>query len=349
MVGTRSGKVYRSTASYARRRSAGRVIAGQRRRMVILRGRARLARGLRYGGYGLAAYYGVGLARGAAWKLRTTARNRAWRSRRQNRGVRHTHNSIQEVHRFLNETSASWINHLKHPFGTFTTAPVFKPMKNNQGEKFDVRLDLTRHMFEDVGKIDTDACQVDISGIAIDIELVNPDILNDVYVRTAVTRLKNIGHDIDINDESVPGIDDEYFQDPHDKCKKWDFDAEMNQERYADDCKISMKLNRAKHSVYHDRVILLGRGDAAATGGLAPVVQRGYDKNRRKITIRWFPKGGYRMKILHDGDTKKSWMDTRLVFRMWAVRKKILGHHEQWTAEDMSYKIRVKTYFKKVN
>lgn len=334
---TRSGLRYAANVRYVRRA----------RRLGRARGLISYGKALRYGGYGLAAYAAVGLTRGVAWKLRKTARARAWRARRQHRGVRHTHTSIQEVHRFENEIAGTVINHILHPFGTFTDAPMLKPMKNIQGEKFDIRLDLTRHMFEDAGAIDPNACKIDIAGIAIDIELVNKDIFNDIYVRTAITRLKNIHHDTNITESTGEGsIDDEYFQDPHDKCKRWDFDAALDHKKYTDDAKIRMKINRANHAVYHDRVILLGR--KPDDNGLTPIVQKGYDKNRRKMAIRWFPKGGYRMEILHDGDTKKSWMNTRLCFRMWAIRKKILGHYESWVAEPIDYKIRIKVYYRKV-
>lgn len=351
MVSLRSGRsVY--TRGMASRHYQGVV----KNRLATLGARAArrwaMGVGTRSLGYASAAYLGVGLARGVSWKMRNAARNRKLLSRRVYRGTRETRKSIQEIARFTNQTTGNLINHVFHPFADFTSAPEFKAIRPDSTDSWAVDFDITRQLFSDTTSTGESKapeiqanqnCKVDVAGIYMTIELVNDDPDTDLYVRTLLYRRRPGGSNGTTNTDI---LNDEFFQDPYDPCKKWDFNSKMNHLKYNDMAKIKLKLNKNRHAVYHDRTILLGR--AADTGGLNKIVQKQFDGNRRCLKIKWFPKGGFRFTLNQDGDNFKTWFEERIYFRMFAMRKKILAHHDSYTPQPINYKIRNVIYYKKV-
>ena len=190
MVTTRSGARY-YTRGLSSRYHQGIV----RNRLMGLGRRAGRRWAIRAGtralGYGAAAYAGTRVARAVAWKMRQAARNRRFKSRRITRGVRETHKSVQEIQRFYNQLTSTWVRRVFHKHADLTDAPQLRPMKPDTDDNYCVDFDITRQLFSDTTHDDlskapeiqaNEHCKVDVAGICMTIELVNEDEDNDIYV-----------------------------------------------------------------------------------------------------------------------------------------------------------------------
>lgn len=285
---------------------------------------------------------------------RKTARFRASRySTYIPRGIRETKQEVQEIHRFQRDIDDTWVNHVTHPFTELSSAPQLVPNRPNTGDNHYVGFDVTRHLFNTDGIMNNTDCSIDVKGIKFTIELENPDLSNEIYVRTLLLRNKNPQRMTPAANE----LEDELFQDPHDKCKRLDFDVQLatsGENSYDENAKMKMSINRVRRAVYHDKVIKIGHNMNVNSDGTGEVVtniapRRGYQSNnQRKIVIRWFPKGGFRFKVGMDGESRKTHMDQIIHFMMFAEKKGFLSETKSYTPEELNYKVKTQIWYKKV-
>lgn len=317
--------------------------------------------GARYGArlplrYSAATLGAMAAYSGTRWALKRRARYRRFGRAIRMRPVRETKTDVQEIHRYYNEANNTWINHIKHWFGGAkpTDAPTLMPNLPGTTDNNKVHFDVFQHLFREDGVISPQDCSIDIKGMKFEIELGNRDYHEDIYVRTMLLRFKNpLPENFLPNQTGVfQSNSDEMFRDPYDKCKYLDFDANLPIESYKDDVKMSLKINKNRYAKYFDKVIKLGH--RIDEGNVVVRARRDFNTaNKRKLVIRWFPKGGYRFRIAMDGNDKKNWMEQRIQFLMFACRKSILGQTDAYgtstdSPAEIDYKIRYTIYFKKV-
>ena len=303
----------------------------------------------RYAGAGVVAYKGV------RWAMRKAARHRRFNTKRViPRSPRETKTEIQEVHRFYNQITQAWYNHITHPFGSFTSAPQLITNAPASTDAYNVSFDITEHLFTNTsGFMNNEDCSIDIRGIKFIIELENPSLNDEIYVRTLLLMNKNAAG---IRTGNTTDLQDELFQDHHDKCKRLDFDANLptaGAGAYTENAKMKMKINRIRKSVYHDRVLKIGHNmDVKNTDGdivtnIAP--RRGFmNNNQRRLIINWFPKGGFRFKVAMDGANRKNHMEQCLQFMMFAEKKQFLNESKTFTPTELNYKLKTQIWYKKV-
>lgn len=271
------------------------------------------------------------------------------------RGVRETKQEVQEIHRFLDQTSNTWFNHITHPFGNFTNAQELIPNRPNTSDGHRVNFNVTNHLFAtSSGIMNNEDCSIDIRGIKFTIELENPDPNNEIYLRTLLLMDKN---GAGLSEDQFPDVTDELFVDPHDKCKMLDFNATLptnGANCYEENAKMKMRINKRRRSVYHDRVVKIGHNktndieaDQAQPNPMRAMTNFMYH-NKRRLVISWFPRGGFRFKVALDGNNRKSHMEQHLQFLMYAEKKAFLSETKPYTPQELNYKVKTQIWYKKV-
>jgi len=196
------------------------------------------------------------------------------------------------------------------------------------------------------GIMNPNDCSIDLAGYTMEIEVENTDQMHDLYLRTSILRVKGTPDKTAGTDHSIK---DELFQDPFDKCKKWDPSSTLDEKRYNDTFYITAKYNKDVVTTLRNRVAILPHKIEYSENANTVNRARGdFMRHKRKLVFKWFPRGGVRLKVALDGDSKKDHMQQQIYFLMHAQRKSVMGAHDVYTPQEINYKIKIRAYFKKV-
>lgn len=279
--------------------------------------------------------------------IQSRKRRRMWSTRSAiMRNPRETKVALQEIHNYLDYRNNTWVNHVFHNKHT-NTAPDLKPNTINSASNNRYRLtyDVSNRFLEEDGIMNPEDCSIDVAGFTMEIELENTDEMNDIYVRMSLFKLKGT-QDAPIKDD---GLLDELFQDPYDKCKKHDFNKALDEKSFGDMFYITSRYNKDKLLTLNDKVVKIPHkvnyGETTNASNRARV---DFQRHKRKIIFKWYPPGGMRFKLAMDGEQKKEYMQQHVIFMMHAQRKSVMGAHDDYTPLQIPYKMKIRTYFKKV-
>jgi len=297
----------------------------------------------------------------APYNMRKSARVRTKRQGRlvRHRGIRETKTEVQEIHRFLRAEDGVWDSHRTHANGETAIAQLITN-KPNTADAHHIKFDVTQHLFANTTNImNNQDCSIDVSGIKFTIDIENPSTNDEIYVRTLLLMNKNAaGGANDTAAVALAAMDlqDELFQDPHDKCKRLDFNDILpthGDNSYPENAKMKMPINKVRRSVYHDRVVKVGhdmrRLNGDGTINFNVTARKSWQtSNQRRIVIKWFPRGGFRFKVAMDGENRKTHMEQILQFMMFTEKKAFMSETKPYTPTELNFKIRAQLWYKRV-